>query len=187
MRDRIEAPHPTKTFGLNTPSELLYKLKNDVDRLRQARSSDAARYAAFDCAVTAWHLTDWVLHAIDDDAHLRLTGHKKDAKDGISGFMEKNAERLPCLTYCRQFANSVKHVVITRGKEMPNVSTGSTVKFDPPILINEPDTWPQTKAYAFTYIMVDGEMRPAIEFFENMSAQWCEFLAREGLLSPRHD
>ena len=163
MRDRIEAPHPTKTFGLNTPSELLYKLKNDVDRLRQARSSDAARYAAFDCAVTAWHLTDWVLHAIDDDAHLRLTGH------------------------CRQFANSVKHVVITRGKEMPNVSTGSTVKFDPPILINEPDTWPQTKAYAFTYIMVDGEMRPAIEFFENMSAQWCEFLAREGLLSPRHD
>lgn len=178
---------PTKTFGLKTPSDLHYKLMHDIERLRAARSSDDARYAAFDCAVDAWHLTDWVLHDVDDDNHLRLSGHKRGAREAAYKFTVLNAERLPALEYCRQIANSVKHVVVTRGDKMENMSTGSSVRFDPPFRANDPETWPQTKAHVFTYIKVDGEKYDVIELFADMASQWLEFLKAEALFVPRYD
>jgi len=171
---------PTKTFGLDEPIDLYRKLLFDIERLRTGRASRQVQYAAFDCAVDAFHLIDWVLHAVDDDAHLRLTS-KGRAKHGvIPGFITTNAIRLPDLEICRQIANSVKHVVMTFGPQMENMSTGSTVVFDPPFMAAQPVP-PGFRIYALAYIELDGVQHSVIELFEHMARQWETFLRQEGL------
>ncbi|TIV38016.1 MAG: hypothetical protein E5V91_16045 [Mesorhizobium sp.] len=182
MSDRT----PTKTFGLKTPSDLHHKLVHDISRLRSATSSDDAKYAAFDCAVDAWHLTDWVLHAVSDTDHLRLSGRRRHSKDATFRFTAENSARLPALEFCRQIANSVKHVVVTRGDRMEGMSTGATVRFDPPFCPNEPETWKKVGIHILTYIEVDDQRYDVIELFEDMASQWYEFLVAEGLFVARY-
>jgi hypothetical protein len=178
---------PTKTFGLRTPTDLYYKLVHDIGRLRSARASDDARYAAFDCAVDSWHLTEWVLHSVGDEDHRRLSKRRRQDRDAAYQFTVENAARLPALAFCRQIANSVKHVIVTRGDTMENVSTGSTVRFIPPLHLADTNDWSKSEAEPATYIKVDGQRYDVIELFEAMASQWRVFLTEEQLFTPRPD
>ncbi|MEY9198431.1 hypothetical protein ABIA16_003547 [Sinorhizobium fredii] len=177
----MKAP-PDKTFGLRSSTDLYLKLLHDIERLRSGGGTKAVQYAAFDAAVTASHILDWVLHELDEASHLRLTGVEKGKKPKkgeigpIGGFIERNGGMLGGLEFCRQIANSVKHVVITMGPVMKDMSTGSTVK-----LVRDGDRF--TNAYALAYIRLkkDGEKIPVIELFQSMAEQWFLFLEIEGL------
>ncbi|MGO6943180.1 hypothetical protein [Rhizobium johnstonii] len=68
---------PDKTFGLRSSTDLYLKLIYDIGRLRSGGGTKAVQYAAFDSAVTAAHILDWVLHELDDAAYLRLTASKR--------------------------------------------------------------------------------------------------------------
>ncbi|CAN7261442.1 hypothetical protein LJR098_001091 [Rhizobium sp. LjRoot98] len=171
---------PTKTFGMDEPIHLYRKLLYDIERLRVEEASRAAQYAAFDCAVDAFHLIDWVLHAVDDEAHQRLTGKGRGKHGVIPGFITTNAIRLPDLELCRQIANSVKHVVMTFGPKMDNMSTGSTVRFEPPFVAYQPFP-PGFRMFAWAYIELDGTKYAVIELFERMVREWEVFLRQEGL------
>lgn len=46
---------------------------NDIE-LSNGGGTKAVQFAAFDAAVTASHILDWVLHEVDDASHLGLTG-----------------------------------------------------------------------------------------------------------------
>lgn len=72
--------YPDKTFDLRSSTDLYLKLIFDIERLKDAKYTRAIQYAAFDAAVTASHILDWVLHELDDAAHLRLTGCLKGIK-----------------------------------------------------------------------------------------------------------
>ncbi len=142
---------PDKTFDLKSSTDLYLKLLFDIDRLKTGGSSKKVQYAAFDAAVTSSHILDWVLHEVDPASHVRLTGIEKGRRPKrgelgpISGFIAKNGKMLPALEYCRQIANSVKHVMITMGPVMSDMPTGSTVKLE----------WTDdmiTSAYAIAYI-----------------------------------
>ncbi|ANL47534.1 hypothetical protein AMC87_CH02868 [Rhizobium phaseoli] len=176
------ATSPDKTFGLRSSTDLYLKLIHDIDRLRSGGGTKAVQYAAFDCAVTASHILDWVLHELDDAAYLRLTGiargnkRKKGEPSPVGGFIERNGGRMGGVEFCRQIANSVKHVVVTMGPPMPDMSTGSTVKLE----------WTEdriTNAYAIAYIQVEpnGEKINVVELFQTTAEQWFLFLEREGL------
>lgn len=179
---------PSKTFGLTTPTDLYYKLLFDIERLRLGVGSDNVRYAAFDCAVTASHIVDWVLHAIDDRQHQKLTGRTKQQNKIIAGFLTENADRLPPLKFCSEIANSVKHVVVTRGTPMNNISTGSAVKISPGFDARDRETWKDVKFAAYVYIVVDDKKFEVIELFRAMAGQWELFLREEGLfVEGRHD
>ncbi len=171
---------PDKTFGLRSSTDLYLKLLHDIDRLRSGGGTKAVQYAAFDAAVTASHILDWVLHELDEASHLRLTGVEKGKKPKkgetgpIGGFINVNGGMLGGLEYCRQIANSVKHMVITMGPVMANMSTGSTVKLE----------WQGDRisnAYAHAYIKIDGKKYPVIELFQDMAEQWRLFLTTERL------
>ena len=134
------------------------------------------QYAAFDAAVTSSHILDWVLHELDEASHIRLTNVVKGKKGAISGFISKNRDELPALEYCRQIANSVKHVIITMGPVMEGLSTGSTVKLE----------WTGdmiTNAYAMAYIQggPDTEKVNVVDLFLAMARQWSQFLHEEYL------
>lgn len=171
---------PTKTFGLTEPVDLYRKLLFDIERLRRETTSREVQYAAFDCAVDAFHLIDWVLHAVDDDSHIRLTGKRRGANKTVRGFIETNRLRLPDLELCRQIANSVKHLVMTFGPQMENMSTGSMMVFDPPFVAGQPLP-PGFRMYAQAYVQLDGIKHDVTELFEHVSHQWAVFLRDEGL------
>ncbi len=178
--------NPTKTFGLTEPIDLYRKLLFDIERLQAATATRDVQYAAFDCAVDANHLVDWVLHAVDDAAHLRLTGKAKGKHGVVQGFGEANKDRLPDLEMCRQIANSVKHVVVTIGPIMDYMSTGSTVKFEPAFLVGQP--LPEDlRIFAWAYVTVYGVKHSVIDLFTEMAGQWERFLREEGLFVEELD
>ncbi|MBO9170884.1 hypothetical protein [Rhizobium sp. L245/93] len=180
MSERVDESEPTKTFGLTAPIDLYRKLLFDIERLKTSVSTRRVQYAAFDCAVDANHLVEWTLHAVDEQAHVRLTGVAKDGEGIIKGFGRMNRARLPTLEHCRQLANSVKHVVVTRGPLMEDMTTGATVKFEPSFKAGEMPP-PGFRAFAWLYIKQDEKKRSAIGLFEDMAAEWETFLRQEGL------
>jgi hypothetical protein len=62
---------PSNVFALATPHHLLIKLAWENGQLRQPLKTKqpiawthAPAYHAFNCAVTAWHLTDWTWESV---------------------------------------------------------------------------------------------------------------------------
>jgi hypothetical protein len=169
-----------KTFGLRTPRHLHDKLTYDIARLRSAQSSDDARYAAFDCAVDAWHLTDWVLQAVDEAAHMRLTGKPKGDFHAAKAFVEERDAELPALKYCRDLANGVKHFSLRATHSMQNVASGATVRFTFASGAEEGGVG-VISAGPIAYVVIDDENHNVIDLFEDMRSQWRQFLIAEGL------
>jgi hypothetical protein len=182
-------PPPTKTFGMREPTDLYEKLLYDNERLRSARSSAESKYAAFDCAVDAWHLVDWTLHFADDAAYERLSGYKRNGpKKGNltveASFMETQKKRLPALEVCHTLANSVKHREV-RNDRMPELWTGSTGILSWSEPATDTGRRSVTGVKLLTYLEADGERHNAIDLFEAMAAQWRVFLIEEGLFEFR--
>lgn len=174
-----------QTFGLKTPTDLYHKLIYDIERLRNGSSSTAMAYAAMDCAIDATHLADWVLRAVDDDHHKRLTGTSigQDGEVFLKGFNGKVDDRIPTLAYCRDIANRAKHVILTRSKPM-DIKTGRSIKLNPPIDFRK--EFPKNlTATPYAYIIVGDEKCYVLDLFEDAAAEWKTFLIEEGLFD--HD
>lgn len=178
----------TRTFDLKTPTDLYRKLLFDIERLRAGGSSDAVSYASMDCAIDATHLADWVLRAVDNAQHLRLTGKpiSKDNDISLKGFDQVSAKRLPALEYCRDIANHSKHLLLTRSKPMEGIETGRSIRVNPPFdALKGPIKGQQFFPYA--YIKVGEERYFVIELFQDMADQWKRFLEEEGLFEEEPD
>lgn len=177
--------NPNQTFGMKTPTDLYHKLIYDIERLRNGNSSTVVSYAAMDCAIDATHLADWVLRAVSDDHHKRLTGKsiKTDGEVNLKGFNDKVDDRIPTLAYCRDIANHAKHVMLTRSKPM-DIITGRSIKFHPPIDFRKsfPDDLTVTP---YAYIIVEDEKCFVIDLFDDAAIEWKTFLIEEGLFD--HD
>ncbi|UFW65808.1 hypothetical protein RlegWSM1455_07235 [Rhizobium laguerreae] len=173
---------PSKYFGLRSSTDLYLKLLHDIERLRSGGGTKAVQYAAFDAAVTGSHILDWVLNELTPDAYLRLTGlrkGKKPPKDDpgpIIRFIERNGDELRGINFCRQIANTVKHMKISLGKPMKDMAIGSTVKFE---MTDKQIT--NARAIAYIQIEPEGEKINIVELFETTAEQWFEFLVEEGL------
>jgi len=115
----------SQRFGLDGPRDLLDKLWYDIGRLRAAESAsrDNLAYVAFDCAVTAWSMVDWIAHAMDAETALRLelSMEHRSRKDGIRKLLE---ERIPNYDLCYQLATRAKHFVVTH-RARPEVETAN--------------------------------------------------------------
>ena len=110
----------------------LDKLSREISRLQRARTMEDAEDHAFNCALTAWHLTDWVwvAHFRDDSAArqkigLAAGGHHSELKREFNKYV---ADQSPELRLCQDIANGLKHVVakVPRGAKHPGVSKTET-------------------------------------------------------------
>jgi hypothetical protein len=180
----------TKTFGMKVPTDLYEKLLYDIERLRSARSSADSRYAAFDCAVDAWHLVDWTLHFADDATYERLSGFKRGgpSKKGKltveASFKDMQRDRLPALRLCHMIANSVKHREV-RNDLMPALWTGSTAILSWSEPHKETGERSMKGVSLLTYFEWEGMRHNAVELFEEMADQWRTFLVEEGIFEFR--
>ena len=84
-------------FRLQTPRDLLTKLRHDFSRLEKDPLDE---YAAFDFFVTAYHLLDWIYPDAEDE-------HNRDIRRQVE---QDNA----LLQVCSHIANGSKHFETTR-------------------------------------------------------------------------
>jgi len=188
------ATPPTKTFGVTSPTRLLFKLEFDAARLHQGRTWSELQYAALDCAVWNWHMVDWVLNVVEPQHYLQLTGKARPTKpeEELAGrqFATRNADRIPDLETCRLIANTGKHFSLRRGDD-PRFTTDTSVRFEPPIEIGKPI--PEGVVVTPLIVIVhaplwsgslQGEVirRDALQMFKDLARNWRSFLMEEGLL-----
>ena len=61
-----------KTFGLRDSRDILEKLRWELNNrfFRERHDIAACQYHAFNCAVTAWHTTDWLWNDLTTELRL---------------------------------------------------------------------------------------------------------------------
>ncbi|SRR6266851_1202949 len=84
-RIREAAQPPRQVFALATPAHMLEKLWWEIEQLKRSlepddryRISGVATYHAFNCAITSWHITDWVW---ESPSHLLANRHRLQAQE----------------------------------------------------------------------------------------------------------
>ena len=105
---------------LQTPGDLLEKMKHDLERLR-ARPNDG--YAAFDFFVAAYHMLDWVSPVPSRKADIKAYGKAKARHKAIT-------DRESLLLIAGHLADSGKHFEATMHDEVS--ATFATAGYFPP-------------------------------------------------------
>jgi len=123
---------------------MLVKLRWELSNLdfRQRHDIAVCQYHAFNCAVTAWHVTDWLWQDISPELRGKLkdkTGKPlKECKD----FQDYVRNACPALNLCHQIANGLKHCLVERNPD-PTISAvisdGEGYDYGNPIIV-EGDT-----------------------------------------------
>jgi hypothetical protein len=104
----------TSSFGLQTAAEMAYKAQRDYHRCKQAKTSDDRRDAALNCAITAWHICEWVWAGIakldrrskEIAEVLGVSGRPMNSNDVVAWALRK----CPELEICQSICNGTKHV-----------------------------------------------------------------------------
>jgi hypothetical protein len=108
-------PDTDKTFRLRGPRDLLEKLDYDITRLARLHTTNERllAFAAFDCAVDAWSLVDWVWEWLVENG--RETSPLDPTKGAPEKFIRAVQSVIPGLSTCRQLATGAKHFRVRRG------------------------------------------------------------------------
>ena len=113
---------PDKVFGLATPQHMLMKLGWEIAGLRSALSvpikpGAEPAYHAFNCAVTAWHMTDWIWQSATADDRVEVLSKlaaPATGKSNFGAFTQALTQRHRVLHICRQIATGSKHKIVER-------------------------------------------------------------------------
>jgi hypothetical protein len=168
---------PDKVFVLASPTHVLHKLHWEIIQLKKALVSEpekiaythAPAYYAFNCAVTAWHLADWVWEASSPDQRAEILQQLgSDARANKSTFQKALMEKCRAIHICRQIATGSKHMTVTQHPD-PNVRV--EMRWD-----SAPAG--EVKAgYHYRLLIHDGGVeRPAVDIFEEALKTWNRWL-----------
>lgn len=123
----IELPKPSSienVFAMNEPHHMLSKLLWELQCLMNAESVwkdnesfPTPIFHAWNTAVTAWHISDW-LWAAKPDLRLDIAAHfsfqydetANGVRDGLSKFQDAVVAESSALKVCREIANGSKHM-----------------------------------------------------------------------------
>jgi hypothetical protein len=108
-----------KSFELRDSRDMLEKLQWELSNLfcRQPYDIRACQFHAINCAITAWHVTDWLWHDISSE--LKDGRRWKKCQD-LQDYVRKEC---PELNLCHQIATGSKHCLMTY-KPDPTISAG---------------------------------------------------------------
>jgi hypothetical protein len=114
-----------KRLGLKQPRDLLLKLDWEIARLSKMLPQTALEdsYLVFNCAVTAWHISDWAWEALNEPVRdaIRRQSPKPDGRNATplqTLVMHECRE----LAICRLLATGAKHFTVTQHDD-PRVSS----------------------------------------------------------------
>jgi hypothetical protein len=185
---------PDHVFMLATPAHMLTKLHWEIYNLRKAISekpehiwnTHALAYCAFNCAVTAWHIADWVWKASSVDRRADIlaslgTTAANDRKD-FGKFQTAIRNKRRALHICRQLATGSKHMTVTDYPD-PNVRavTQSETEY---ARAGEMRAGDPLVVHRYRLVVSDkGVERAAVDVFADAFRYWEWFLGEWGHLS----
>jgi hypothetical protein len=117
---------PEQVFALATPAHVLNKLYWEVRQIEISLETEhklafahAPAYHAFNCAITSWHLTDWVWESADSETRTRICERLNatfnvSVKDSLEKFQAAICTKHHSIYICRQIATGSKHVNIRK-------------------------------------------------------------------------
>lgn len=169
-------------FGLTSPLDLIGKLEREIGRLGASEEPDSVDHKnqadhAINCALTAWHISDWVF----------VSGLKTDtvSANSLGNFQKQLIDDCSDLGICKDLANGSKHFKIDR-PEQSNVSQTSnrkTVGGGITKSLSKPLVRPLVSSLTggHTVLLVEVSMKnggrvKAITLFENVLSYWQEFV-----------
>ena len=126
------------TYGLETFRDVLEKLEWEQNGLKalseqEPRDPKELYYRAFNAAVTAWHLADWVWKDMTRDQRQQLETDWKTKlgidDDGVGNFRHALRKKSRELAICREIATASKHVEITQGRDESIDTVASATTF----------------------------------------------------------
>ena len=147
-----------KSFELLDSRDIIKKLRWELNNLffRERHDIAVCQYHAFNCAVTAWHVTDWLWRDISPALKSELQVKRcEDFQDYV-----RNA--CPALKLCHQIANGSKHCLVERN---PNstisavISDGEGYDYGNPVIVE-----------GETHHMADEVFRNALSWLEAFSS-----------------
>lgn len=160
-------PGVPQTFAIEDAADMVNKLAWEIDGLRDEPEIERKLWRAFNCAVTAWHVTDWLWRE-------RGEGHT------LSVFQAGLIERCPALLACRYITNASKHGGVDRN---PNDTITVRVEASDDDL----GDWPQailqsTRSHHWSLVIrtPEGEV-DALVLFDRVRQFWDDFLAEREL------
>jgi hypothetical protein len=132
-----------KAFMLRDSRDMLEKLRWELNNLdfRQPYDIAACQYHSFNCAVTAWHVTDWLWHDISQLRDKLVDKKGKPFKE-CQDFQQYIREACPALRLCHQIANGSKHCLLTHNPDSTIstiISNGEGYDYGHPVIL-EGDT-----------------------------------------------
>jgi hypothetical protein len=194
IRESKIAQPPKQVFALATPMDMLDKLFWEIEQLKrslepddQYRISGVATYHAFNCAITSWHITDWVWESFgpQERQHLadRLDGDfDAAAKDALVKFQDALRAKHRCLHICSQIATGSKHKNIRRPDPVIKVEETWVNQSQAGIMrCGEPLGWHRQELIIYD----DEKKRRAVDVFEDSADCWDRNLRSWGFLEDR--
>lgn len=118
-----------RLWALATPPEMLAKLGWEMSTLFDAlklKDVRVATYFALNGCLTAWHITDWLLAAIESEN--RWEDAKRVLSATTSNEVREAVLKVPALAACRQIANATKHVLLSDRK---SYEPGYKARYEP--------------------------------------------------------
>ena len=114
------------SFALRSPADLLEKLKREFKRLQEDETYQSDH--AFNFAVTAWHMTDWVYKDARqrDPANPKPFGYK-----GKGNFQKTVRDNCTALDICYELAQGSKHFELRQEQRKRVRKTDTSLTGDP--------------------------------------------------------
>lgn len=134
----IEIPRQSdiqNVFAMHEPQHMLSKLLWEIDKLITSLSVWTKNegfpepiFIAFNAAVTAWHMTDWLWQSRPETRELLSKrysfafneGTRNGLREGLEAFQDAVAAESRHLYVCREVANGSKHM--RKSRSDPDVS-----------------------------------------------------------------
>jgi len=102
---------------------IIDRRRRGVEHCAPCRLGTVASYRAFNCAVTAWCICDWVWNAADPDLRERFRAESPNPNaTGSEPLASLLREQSRELAICQQLANGSKHFILDRHND-PTVSS----------------------------------------------------------------
>jgi hypothetical protein len=188
-------PSPAnQVFMLASPAHVLTKLHWEIYGLRKALSEEpehlghvhAPSYCAFNCAVTAWHLADWVWEAAPPSRRAEILADldvevRGQVPPGLTQFQNGLRDRSRALRICRQIATGSKHMIV---RSHPDPDVRAEMRWErEPARAGKMRAGDALAIFRCQLVISDqGAEQSAIDVFEIAYRDWERLLGRWGFI-----
>lgn len=150
-------PSRNKVFALENCRDLLDKLQWEIDQFDSDADIEVRAYHAFNAAVTAWQLADWIFEDMTEAQRIATGLHSL-------GDLQDHARTERALYLCQQIATSSKHAIMrNHSDDLVDVAVSAVGETEAEI------TW--------LFRITDANTkREAVEVFELAHAFWTTFI-----------